>query len=64
MLKVVDIDYEHKQLRLSFKALAQNTRKHLRKVKYLGLPSGDIGFKTLKDKLPEWLEEYKENENA
>ena len=57
MLKVIDIDYEHKQLRLSFKALAQNSRKHLQRVKFLGMPENAIGFSSLASKMPEWIKE-------
>ena len=57
MLKVIDIDYEHKQLRLSFKALADNTRKYTKKVKYEGMPENIIGFNTIKNNLPKWLKE-------
>lgn len=55
MLKIIDIDEEHKQLRLSFKALAQNNRKHIRKVKFKGMPSKELGFSSLMDKMPEWI---------
>lgn len=55
MLKVIDIDREHKQLRLSFKALAENTRKHMRKAKYEGMPSNELGFKTIEKYLPKWI---------
>lgn len=55
MLKVIDIDSEHKQLRLSFKALADNSRKHIRKVKFDGMPENTIGFKTIEEMLPKWV---------
>ena len=55
MTKVIDIDRPHKQLRLSFKALTRNTRRYANKVKYYGLPSDTLGFKTLADKLPQWI---------
>ena len=53
--KIIDIDYEHKQLRLSFKALSQNTRKYIKRVKFLGMPDSIKGFGTLRDKIPEWV---------
>jgi len=59
MLKVIDIDYEHKQLRLSYKALADNNRKYIRRVKFLGMPNDQIGFASLASKMPEWLGENK-----
>lgn len=57
MLKIIDIDQEHKQLRLSYKALSENVRKHVRKVKFLGMPNNTIGFSSIAEKMPEWLGE-------
>ena len=51
----IDIDYKHKQLRLSFKALEQNTRKYTRKVRFEGMPEMKIGFSSLKNKMKEWI---------
>ena len=55
MCKVIDIDRDHKQLRLSFKALSQNTRKYIKRVKFLGMPENNRGFGTIRDKMPSWL---------
>lgn len=55
MAKVIDIDKEHKQLRLSFKALSQNNRRYVRRVKFEGMPENIKGFSTIKNKLPEWV---------
>ena len=55
MVKVIDIDREHRQLRLSFKALVQNTRKYTKRVKFQGLPENIKGFGTIRDKMPEWV---------
>ena len=60
MVKVIDIDREHKQLRLSFKALSQNTRRYTKRVKFLGMPPHEKGFGTIKDKMPEWIKEVNE----
>lgn len=57
LLKVIDIDKEHKQLRLSFKALSQNTMKHLKKVKFEGMPNNIKGFGSLNDAMPKWIKE-------
>lgn len=57
MLKVIDVDREHKQLRLSFKALAQNTRKHIKKVKFEGMPQSEKGFGSINDEMPKWIKE-------
>ena len=59
MLKVIDIDYEHKQLRLSFKALEQNTRKYIRKVHFEGMPEKKLGFTSLDKAMKEWIERDK-----
>lgn len=55
MVKVIDIDSEHKQLRLSFKALSQNTRRFAKRVKFLGMPDNIKGFGTIRDKMPKWV---------
>lgn len=57
MLKVIDIDYEHSQLRLSFKALNQNRRKFLKKAKFMGLPESRLGFESIAKMLPQWQKE-------
>ena len=57
MLKVIDIDIPHKQLRLSFKALSQNNRRRMKKVRYLGLPANRIGFSSLESAMEKWVEE-------
>ena len=56
MVKVIDIDRQHKQLRLSFKALSQNTRRYTKRVKFLGMPDNIKGFGTIRDMMPEWIE--------
>ncbi|MBR0461712.1 MAG: S1 RNA-binding domain-containing protein [Erysipelotrichaceae bacterium] len=57
MLKVIDIDREHRQLRLSFKALEQNTRKHTRRVRFEGMPESVKGFGSLSDSLDKWVKD-------
>ena len=59
MVKVIDIDREHRQLRLSFKALSQNTRRYTKRVKFLGMPESIRGFGTIRDMMPSWIEEEK-----
>lgn len=61
MLKIIDIDKEHKQLRLSFKALEQNTRKYVKRVHFEGMPNDTIGFKSLNECMNQWI---KEKQNA
>lgn len=60
MLKVIDVDRNNKQLRLSFKALEQNTRKHLKRVKFEGMPNNDKGFGSIRDKMNDWIKEREE----
>ena len=60
MLKVIDIDKEHKQLRLSFKAISQNTRRHVKRVKFEGMPNNEKGFGSINEKMPEWIKEMEE----
>ncbi len=55
MVKVIDVDRKNRQLRLSFKDLTQNMRKHRRKVRFEGLPDEKIGFRTIEEKMPQWL---------
>lgn len=62
MLKVIDVDRDNKQLRLSFKALEQNTRKHLKRVKFEGMPNNDKGFGSIRDKMNDWIKEKEEKE--
>jgi len=60
MLKVIDIDFKNKQLRLSFKALSQNTRKYIKKAKFEGLPESIKGFGSINDMMPKWIKEKEE----
>ena len=62
MAKVIDIDREHKQLRLSFKALSQNTRRYTKRVKFQGMPEAVKGFGTIRDHMNEWIQ--KENKRS
>lgn len=57
-VKVIDIDEVHNQLRLSLKAL--NTRNHRSQFKRNAsnrLPEMKIGFKSIEEKMPEWIKE-------
>ncbi len=55
MTKIIDIDKQHRQLRLSFKALSQNTRRYSKRVKFPGMPESIKGFGTIQDKMPKWV---------
>ena len=61
MLKVIDVDKENKQLRLSYKAYIGNSRRKYRKINFLGMPENEIGFSSIADALPKWIKE-KEND--
>ena len=56
-LRVIEIDEENKQLKLSYKQL-HKTRGVKCKV-----PTYDIGFKTIDDNLDKWIKEYKGDHN-
>lgn len=60
LLKVIDVDNEHKQLRLSFKAIEGNVRRYHKRVKFEGMPVNEIGFASINEMLPKWAKE-KEN---
>lgn len=62
MLKIIDVDTEHKQLRLSYKALVENTRKHSRRVRFDGMPNDEKGFGTISEMMPIWLNKGEEND--
>lgn len=55
LCKIIDVDDEHKQLRLSFKALEDNTRRYTKRVKFLGMPDSIKGFGTIRDNMHKWL---------
>lgn len=55
LCKIIDVDDEHKQLRLSFKALEDNTRRYTKRVKFLGMPDSIMGFGTIRDNMHKWL---------
>ena len=57
MLKVIDIDKENRQLRLSYKALSENSRKKRKRIKYEGLPISEKGFSSLSEAMPRWIKE-------
>ena len=56
-LRVIEIDEENKQLKLSYKQL-HKTRGVKCKV-----PTYNVGFKTIEDNLDKWIEEYKGDHN-
>ena len=57
MLKVIDVDENNKQLRLSYKACVGNNRRKYRKIKFMGMPENLLGFSSLSNALPKWLKE-------
>lgn len=56
MTKVIDVDLENKQLRLSYKAL-HNKRK-TPDIKFVGMPKNILGFSSIAKKMPEWLKNH------
>lgn len=55
-LKVVEVDEKQKRIKLSYKTLNK-----VRGVKG-DIPSYSIGFKSLRDRMPQFIKEQKENE--
>ena len=61
-VKVIDVDEENNQYRLSLKAL-NDKKRNKRRVRYQPLQM-KIGFKTIEEKMDEWITEInKEIEN-
>ncbi|NLC97167.1 MAG: S1 RNA-binding domain-containing protein [Erysipelotrichaceae bacterium] len=60
-VKVIDYDEKNNQVRLSLKAVNPNRfRKERKPLKYGSLPPMKLGFKSLEDKMKDWMEEAKE----
>ncbi len=57
MVKVIDVDIESRQLRLSFKTINPNIRKQRKRVKFSGMPENKIGFKSIEEHLDGWIKE-------
>ena len=57
MVKIIDVDKDTGQLRLSFKALHKNYRKQMMFKKVKGVPEMKIGFKSIEEKMPIWIKE-------
>jgi general stress protein 13 len=57
LTKVIDVDYENRQLKLSYKALNQRKRNS-NKAYQSELPPEKIGFKTIRDNLEKWKQDY------
>ncbi|MBR2892016.1 MAG: S1 RNA-binding domain-containing protein [Bacilli bacterium] len=56
-LKIIEIDDENKRLKLSYKQI------HKSRGVRCTVPTYEIGFDTIKENLPIWIEEAKSNEN-
>lgn len=61
MVKVIDIDYQNKQLRLSYKALNQKRKRMM--VGKNNDTVNKIGFSSLQKQLPIWINEYFKERN-
>lgn len=57
MVKVIDVDKDTKQLRLSFKAINQNVRKQRKKTKFSGMPNDILGFSSIAKQMNTWIKE-------
>lgn len=60
MVKIIDVDKQNNQLRLSFKAINQAKRKR-NLLRYDTLPKHGGGFKPIAEQLPSWVESYKKD---
>lgn len=59
--KILEVDEENNQYKLSLKALQSNLSKEKRKSsRSIKLPKMDIGFKTLEDNLDSWIKKANE----
>lgn len=56
-VKVIDVDSQTHQLRLSIKALHKNRRNQYKRNYMQRLPQMKIGFTSIKEKMPEWIKE-------
>lgn len=58
-VKVIDYDAEHHQARLSLKALKNSSRKERMHVRNMKVESPRLGFTSLANALPKWVENKK-----
>ena len=58
-VKVIDFDAEHHQARLSLKALKNTSRKERMHVRNMKVESPRLGFSSLANALPKWVEDKK-----
>lgn len=56
-LKIIEIDDTNKRLKLSYKQIHKSRGVRCQ------VPTYTIGFETIKEQLPTWIEEAKEHEN-
>ncbi len=63
-LKVLEVNKEQKQLKLSLKAIYQRPmRRYRTKLKDQKLPISNLGFQTLSKHLLSWIKQWKEGHN-
>ncbi len=62
-IKIIDIDNENKQYKLSLKAIkSKSTRKFKKNKNYGSIPEIKVGFKSLEDNLDKWIKEARKND--
>ena len=59
-VKVIDVDETSTHARLSLKALQSSLRKEKNRQRKAYLPPNKIGFQSIADAMPQWIEEAKE----
>lgn len=60
VVKIIDVDKENNQLRLSFKTINQSKRKR-NNLRYDQLPKHGKGFEVIKQAMPMWIKQYNKN---
>ncbi len=64
LLKIIDVDEQNKQLRLSLKAARSSSLRRQRKQhRFAKVPDNLLGFATLAKMLPSWIQQAKEEDN-
>lgn len=61
-VKVLDVDEEHAQLKLSLKAVDANKTRYRRKRRGNALPVMNIGFASIEEKLDQWINDAADKE--
>lgn len=61
-VKVLDVDLEHAQFKLSLKAVEMNKTRYRRRHRHSALPMMNIGFTSIEEKLDQWIQDAADKE--